>query len=87
MGLVRLVEEEQRWEAPDHPQSVLPQNWGGIEPNRTVSCIVLKTTDTDRHTLKHFAMMNFVGFDLAFADRVALATQQSSALATQLSMH
>ncbi|GFS80075.1 hypothetical protein TNCV_2988531 [Trichonephila clavipes] len=30
--LVRLVGEE-RWEAPDHPKSVLPQIWGGTEPN------------------------------------------------------
>ncbi|GFS99786.1 uncharacterized protein TNCV_1062481 [Trichonephila clavipes] len=29
--LVRLVEGEERWEAHDHPQGVLPQNWGGIE--------------------------------------------------------
>ncbi|GFV33403.1 uncharacterized protein TNCV_4164401 [Trichonephila clavipes] len=29
--LVRLVEEEKRWEAPDHPQSILPQNWGETE--------------------------------------------------------
>ncbi|GFY28666.1 uncharacterized protein TNCV_3440331 [Trichonephila clavipes] len=27
--LVGLVEEEERWEASDHPQSVLPPNWGG----------------------------------------------------------
>ncbi|GFT72524.1 hypothetical protein TNCV_973901 [Trichonephila clavipes] len=27
--LKRLVEEEVRWEAPDHLQCVLPQNWGG----------------------------------------------------------
>ncbi|GFW99804.1 uncharacterized protein TNCV_3420331 [Trichonephila clavipes] len=41
--LVRLVEGEERWEASDHPQSVLPLNWGGIEPNRTVTCMVLTT--------------------------------------------
>ncbi|GFW67199.1 uncharacterized protein TNCV_4032111 [Trichonephila clavipes] len=29
--LMRLVEVEERWEAPDHPQCVLPQNWGGTE--------------------------------------------------------
>ncbi|GFW01949.1 uncharacterized protein TNCV_1148291 [Trichonephila clavipes] len=33
--LVRLVEKEDRWEAPDHPQGVLPKNWGGTEQNRT----------------------------------------------------
>ncbi|GFU06771.1 hypothetical protein TNCV_4353351 [Trichonephila clavipes] len=31
--LVRLVEGEERWKAPDHPQGVLPQNWGKIELN------------------------------------------------------
>ncbi|GFY08772.1 hypothetical protein TNCV_4659651 [Trichonephila clavipes] len=28
---VRLVEGEERWEAPDHSPGVLPQNWGGTE--------------------------------------------------------
>ncbi|GFV68891.1 uncharacterized protein TNCV_1985551 [Trichonephila clavipes] len=27
--LVRLVEGDDRWEASDRPQSVLPLNWGG----------------------------------------------------------
>ncbi|GFW32016.1 hypothetical protein TNCV_2600431 [Trichonephila clavipes] len=27
--LVRLVEREERWEAPGHLQRVLPQNWSG----------------------------------------------------------
>ncbi|GFX16375.1 uncharacterized protein TNCV_32491 [Trichonephila clavipes] len=39
--LVWLVEGEERWEASDIPQSVLPLNWGGTEPNRTVTCMVL----------------------------------------------
>ncbi|GFT07766.1 hypothetical protein TNCV_1213731 [Trichonephila clavipes] len=46
--LVRLVEEEKRWEAPNHPQGVLPQNWGGTEKNRTVICTVLKSKTNDR---------------------------------------
>ncbi|GFV08061.1 uncharacterized protein TNCV_1046901 [Trichonephila clavipes] len=29
--LVQLVEGEERWEAPDHPQGFLPLNWGGTE--------------------------------------------------------
>ncbi|GFX13100.1 uncharacterized protein TNCV_2357561 [Trichonephila clavipes] len=29
--LVKLVEGEEMWEAPDHLQGVLPQNWGGTE--------------------------------------------------------
>ncbi|GFW19688.1 DDE_3 domain-containing protein [Trichonephila clavipes] len=40
--LVRLRKGEERWETPNHPQGVLPQNWGGTEQNRTVTCIVLK---------------------------------------------
>ncbi|GFX97521.1 uncharacterized protein TNCV_2840811 [Trichonephila clavipes] len=46
---VRLVEGEKRWEASDHPQGVLLQNWGGTEPNRTVTCMVLKATANNRH--------------------------------------
>ncbi|GFY33896.1 hypothetical protein TNCV_4596041 [Trichonephila clavipes] len=33
------------------PQSVLPLNWGGTEPNCTVTCMVLKATDNDRRHL------------------------------------
>ncbi|GFW21743.1 SCAN domain-containing protein 3 [Trichonephila clavipes] len=33
---------------PDHSQSVLPLNWGGTVPNRTVTCMVLKDTVNDR---------------------------------------
>ncbi|GFW45848.1 uncharacterized protein TNCV_4495681 [Trichonephila clavipes] len=51
--LVRLVEGEERWEASDHPQSVLPLNWDGIEPNRIVTCIVPKATDND---MRHLAL-------------------------------
>ncbi|GFV41795.1 RNase H domain-containing protein [Trichonephila clavipes] len=49
-SLVRLVEWEERWEAHDHLQAAFPQNWGGIEPNRTITCMVLKATDNDRCT-------------------------------------
>ncbi|GFT93608.1 uncharacterized protein TNCV_677441 [Trichonephila clavipes] len=51
--LVRLVEGEERWEASDHPQGVLLLNWGGTEPNRTVTCMVLKATANDK---RHFAL-------------------------------
>ncbi|GFS55329.1 uncharacterized protein TNCV_1626521 [Trichonephila clavipes] len=47
---LRLVEEEERWEAFDLPQGVLPLNWGGTEPNRTVTSMGLKATANDRHT-------------------------------------
>ncbi|GFU97938.1 hypothetical protein TNCV_2435021 [Trichonephila clavipes] len=40
--LVRLVEGEQRWEAPDHLQGVLPQNWPESELKRSVACMVFK---------------------------------------------
>ncbi|GFV32764.1 uncharacterized protein TNCV_3312451 [Trichonephila clavipes] len=43
--LVRLVEGEERWEALDHPK-----NWGGIELNRTFTCMLLKASDNDRCT-------------------------------------
>ncbi|GFS64810.1 uncharacterized protein TNCV_2000401 [Trichonephila clavipes] len=42
--LVRLVEEEEMWEAPDHPQGVLPQN-------RSATCMLLKATANDRRHL------------------------------------
>ncbi|GFV24660.1 uncharacterized protein TNCV_3339761 [Trichonephila clavipes] len=46
--LVRLVD---RWDASDHPQGVILLIWGGIELNRTVTCLVLKGTANDRHHL------------------------------------
>ncbi|GFX34600.1 uncharacterized protein TNCV_3658381 [Trichonephila clavipes] len=49
--LVGLVEEEERWEVSDNPQSVLPLNWGKTEPNRAVTCIVLKAATNDRRHL------------------------------------
>ncbi|GFX30475.1 hypothetical protein TNCV_3461261 [Trichonephila clavipes] len=33
---------------PDHTQGVLPQNWGGTEQSRTVTCMVLKAKANDR---------------------------------------
>ncbi|GFS79318.1 uncharacterized protein TNCV_4409681 [Trichonephila clavipes] len=49
--LVRLVEGEERWEAPDHPEGVIPLNWGETELNRSVPCMVLKATANDRRHL------------------------------------
>ncbi|GFV19282.1 uncharacterized protein TNCV_1934991 [Trichonephila clavipes] len=49
--LMRLVEGEERWEAPDHSQGVLSLNWGKNESNRTVTCMVLKATTNDRRTI------------------------------------
>ncbi|GFU79541.1 hypothetical protein TNCV_2916011 [Trichonephila clavipes] len=47
--LVRLVEE--RCEVHDHPQGVLPKNMVGTDPNRIVTFMVLKVTDSDRRKL------------------------------------
>ncbi|GFS72346.1 uncharacterized protein TNCV_1827471 [Trichonephila clavipes] len=49
--LVWLVEGEERWEAPDHPQGFLPLNWGGTEQKRTVTCMVLKAKANDRRKI------------------------------------
>ncbi|GFW84749.1 uncharacterized protein TNCV_1814791 [Trichonephila clavipes] len=46
--LVRLVKGKERWGT---PPGVLPQNWGVNEPNRTVTCMVLRATDNDRRHL------------------------------------
>ncbi|GFY00756.1 hypothetical protein TNCV_2141481 [Trichonephila clavipes] len=35
--LVRLVEEEERWETSDQPQGVLPQNWETMLPVRLIN--------------------------------------------------
>ncbi|GFY25296.1 uncharacterized protein TNCV_2484161 [Trichonephila clavipes] len=42
--LARLMEGEGKWEASDHSHRILPLNWGGTEPNSTVTCMVLKAT-------------------------------------------
>ncbi|GFS55408.1 uncharacterized protein TNCV_1626961 [Trichonephila clavipes] len=63
--LVRSVEGEERWEALDHPQGVKPQNWGENEHYRAVTCMVLKAMANERRTLWLFAMMTFLGHDLA----------------------
>ncbi|GFX03956.1 uncharacterized protein TNCV_4678611 [Trichonephila clavipes] len=49
--LMSLVKEEERWEAPNRPQGVLPQNLGESELNRSVTCMVLKATANNRHHL------------------------------------
>ncbi|GFU51026.1 zinc finger protein [Trichonephila clavipes] len=45
--LVKLVEREERWEAPGHPQGVSLQNWDGTKQNGTVTCMVLKAKAND----------------------------------------
>ncbi|GFX80275.1 hypothetical protein TNCV_2642911 [Trichonephila clavipes] len=49
--LVRLVvARDERCEANSLLQGVQPQNWGGTELNRTVTCMLLKATANDRRT-------------------------------------
>ncbi|GFV36844.1 uncharacterized protein TNCV_3123851 [Trichonephila clavipes] len=45
--LVRLEGKEGR-NTVDHLQGVLPQNWDGTEPNRTVTYMLLKATANNR---------------------------------------
>ncbi|GFX27533.1 uncharacterized protein TNCV_4995881 [Trichonephila clavipes] len=47
--LVRLVEGEEKWEYPDHPQTCL--NWDETELQRYIACMVLKATANDRRHL------------------------------------
>ncbi|GFX93874.1 cullin-4A [Trichonephila clavipes] len=53
--LARLAKGEKRWEAPDHPQGILPQNWVEAELNHSVTSMVLKATANDR---RHLALCN-----------------------------
>ncbi|GFV41674.1 DUF4817 domain-containing protein [Trichonephila clavipes] len=39
------------WESFSFPQSVIPLNWGGIEPNRSVTCVGFKDTANDKRLL------------------------------------
>ncbi|GFV36446.1 uncharacterized protein TNCV_2234931 [Trichonephila clavipes] len=48
--LMRLLEEEERWESPDHPQGFLPLKWGRTEQNRTVACMVLNAKANNMRT-------------------------------------
>ncbi|GFV34753.1 transposable element Tcb2 transposase [Trichonephila clavipes] len=56
--LVRFVKE--RWEALEHSQGVLPQNWGGTEQSHIVPCMVLKA----KIKPIPLAAKNFVDLDL-----------------------
>ncbi|GFY11305.1 cullin-4A [Trichonephila clavipes] len=71
--LVRLVEGEESWESPDHPQGNLPLNWDETELNRSVTCMVLKANANDRC---HLALCHdeFRGLDLAFSDQIVSMT-------------
>ncbi|GFX96877.1 uncharacterized protein TNCV_1996091 [Trichonephila clavipes] len=41
-SLERLVEGEERWEAPDHPKGIFCQIWDRNVSKRIVTCMVLK---------------------------------------------
>ncbi|GFX05403.1 uncharacterized protein TNCV_1007251 [Trichonephila clavipes] len=43
-----IVWLEERWEALTTPKVFLSLNWGGTEPNRTITCMVLKAKANDR---------------------------------------
>ncbi|GFT93031.1 hypothetical protein TNCV_4751861 [Trichonephila clavipes] len=46
------------------------QNWGGTEPKRTVTCMVLKACANDRcKASQPFTAMNFEGLDLTSSGR------------------
>ncbi|GFU53992.1 uncharacterized protein TNCV_246251 [Trichonephila clavipes] len=45
---------------PDHPQGVLPHNWGGMEPNHFIICLVLKAKTNDRCKTSPLLSMNFI---------------------------
>ncbi|GFX72433.1 cullin-4A [Trichonephila clavipes] len=48
--LVRLITGDKRWETLTVPQGVLPHNLGGIELNRTVTCMARKVTVSNERT-------------------------------------
>ncbi|GFV46135.1 hypothetical protein TNCV_1256911 [Trichonephila clavipes] len=48
--LVRLVEGEEKWEAPDPPSRCSPSKSRDSKLNRTVICMVLKATANDSRT-------------------------------------
>ncbi|GFX75193.1 hypothetical protein TNCV_3171201 [Trichonephila clavipes] len=50
-SLVRLVIREEGGRSLAHLQGVHPQNWGGTEPKRNVTCMMLKALDYDRRNL------------------------------------
>ncbi|GFV41915.1 uncharacterized protein TNCV_4140221 [Trichonephila clavipes] len=52
--LVMLVVREERWEAFDLFQGNFTQNWGNTEPNRYVTCMVLKYTANDNRHLARY---------------------------------
>ncbi|GFV77166.1 hypothetical protein TNCV_2108521, partial [Trichonephila clavipes] len=62
--LVRLVDGEERWEALDNPQGVLPHSSSEMEPHHTIACLVLKAKTNDRSKTSPLSSINFVGLDL-----------------------
>ncbi|GFY27287.1 hypothetical protein TNCV_2069071 [Trichonephila clavipes] len=53
--LVRLAGGEERWEASDHPQDVLPQNWSEAQQDHIAIYMVLKTKTNDRRKYQPLA--------------------------------
>ncbi|GFW08262.1 uncharacterized protein TNCV_1655771 [Trichonephila clavipes] len=61
-------------QASDHHQGVLPQNWGGNEPNRTVTCMVLKAKANDRRQNLALSRDEFRGPRSVSVGQIALVT-------------
>ncbi|GFU48350.1 uncharacterized protein TNCV_3342431 [Trichonephila clavipes] len=59
--LLMLVGGKERRDASVYPQGDLPQNWGGTEQNRTITCMVLKAKANDRHKNLSFSRDEFCG--------------------------
>ncbi|GFT49476.1 uncharacterized protein TNCV_3366711 [Trichonephila clavipes] len=59
--LVWLVEGEKRWEAPDHAQGFLLLNWGRLDQNHAVTCMVLKAKANDRLVSPSHSMVRHGG--------------------------
>ncbi|GFW90922.1 uncharacterized protein TNCV_2419151 [Trichonephila clavipes] len=75
--LMGLVEGEERWEDPGHPQGFLSLNWGGTEQNRTVTCMVLKATANDRRKNSSLPAMNFASLDRTLSGRWSSSQQHN----------
>ncbi|GFW27471.1 uncharacterized protein TNCV_163141 [Trichonephila clavipes] len=74
--LVWLVEGEERWVAPGHPQGFLPLNWGETEQNRTVTGMVQKLRLTTGVTILALSLDKFRGPRSDFVRQVALVITQ-----------
>ncbi|GFT01308.1 hypothetical protein TNCV_1925531 [Trichonephila clavipes] len=73
------MEGEERWEAPDHPQ-VSSFKIGVGKSQIALSPVWCSKLQLTTGVTESFAMINFVGLDLAFADQVASITTTTPSL-------